>query len=52
MMFNKDYEELDKSRDILENTLRAGMNGLVQYIDEEKKDQILFRMNNKCYLVH
>lgn len=50
MMFLKDYDELDKCRDIIENTLKAGM--LVQFIDEEKKDQILFRMNNKSYLVH
>lgn len=52
MMFLKDHDELDKCREIMNNTLKAGMNGLIQFIDKEKKDQILFRMNNKCYLVH
>lgn len=52
MMFLKDYEELDKCRNVMDSTLRTGMDGLIQFVDKEKKDQIVFRMNNKCYLVH
>lgn len=52
MMFLKDDEELDKCRDVMDTTLKTGMNPLIRIVDKEKKDQILFRMNNKCYLVH
>lgn len=52
MIFARNPEEMEKNVRTLRSTLGTGKTGLVQFIPEEKKHQILFRLNNKCNLIH
>lgn len=52
MIFAKDTEEMEKNTLLLMNTLGRGKTGLLAYLTEEKKRQILFRLANKCSMMN
>lgn len=52
MIFAKDAEEMEKDMLLLTNTLGRGKTGLLTYLPEEKKRQILFRLANKCTMMN
>lgn len=52
MLFAKNPEEMEKNRRTLAASLGGGRGGLVGTISPEKKQQILFRIYNKCNLVN
>lgn len=48
MFFADSLEELEDGRRTIKTTLHTGKDGLIMEIPDEKKHQILYRMNNKC----
>lgn len=48
MIFAESLEELEENKRTLKTTLHTGKDGLIEEIPDEKKQQILYRMNNKC----
>lgn len=50
MIFARTPEELEKNRRTLSVSLGTGQEGLAGRISQEKKQQILFRLYNKCCL--
>lgn len=52
MIFAKTPEELEKDILTLTSTLGAGREGLIERTSQDKKNQVLFRLFNKCNLVN
>lgn len=52
MIFAKNTEEMEKNTLLLMNTLGRGKTGLLAYLTEEKRRQILFRLANKCSMMN
>lgn len=48
MYFAKDFDAFDKNRESFLTTLATGRMGLIHNISHEKKEQILYKVNNKC----
>lgn len=52
MLFAKNKEQMGKNRQLLFGTLRTGRDGLVRKIDQKKKEDILYRLYNKCNMMN
>lgn len=51
MIFAESLEDLYQKRNIITSTLISGKRGLINFITQEKKEQILYKINNKNSLI-
>lgn len=52
MLFAKNKDQMNKNRQLLQETLRTGRDGLVRKMDQRKKEDILYRLYNKCNMMN
>lgn len=50
MYFGSTANEIRNNAIVLHNNLSGGLTNLLEEIDKKKKDEILYRINNKCIL--
>lgn len=51
MIFSKNIEEHLKNKTEIVSALGSGRNGLIEFISEEEKRQVFYKMNNKSSLI-
>lgn len=51
MLFADGEKQMDTNMRILHSNLGSGKTGLISFLSEEKKQEVLYRMGNKCSIL-